>query len=572
MGAASAFSEIVIAAAACGHEGAMRTQVAVLVLVVVGCHTPPAGGPDASGPPDAMPDAAPDVTPDSTPDSTPDAAPDAMPAAIAIDSVATTDGFTQLRQDSSSSIVIRGHGFTGATSITLGDLAVHPHSISDVEIDADVSAAPGHAAGPVDLAITAPAGTATRAAALTVTFVIVSPTGTAGAHGTYQQPTTLCDPDLQLIGGRDTIDLLAGDHVCGTTFSANAINLVGAGSDATVVHTPVEIWATALDSGPPLEIRGVRLAVPGTALVLVDGRYTSSDLVIDGAAIGIDLRAEAQGSVPPLAIDGFTYRGPGTAVTLLDGSVSIDHGSITASASSAASCLSVGPGSLSLHETTIEGCAIGVDAVGGGIDIMPLGQVTLDHCALWDDDVGIYLRHPQTVTLTDTTIRDREGTPLPATTGVLIRDHGALWMTRGDILGYQQGVEGTSGHGDYVPDAVLDSVTIDAAQTGVRISSASDPLDSSLTIRRSTIHAGTGDAVYLGGDSHGDLGTAGQPGGNTFESAGGYALDVDVSDQPYEVDAHGCVLNGTSYDGQTLMGPATHGHDVRVGAGTTLVF
>jgi hypothetical protein len=178
------------------------------------------------------------------------------------------------------------------------------------------------------------------------------------------------------------------------------------------------------------------------------------------------------------------------------------------------------------------------------------------------------------VQVTDTTIRDDESTPAPATTAISIPDTGAYWMTRGDILGYQTAIEG-HGHGDHVPNVVLDGVTIDAEKRGVIVDSYSDPMDSYVTIHRSTIHAHGGDAVYIGIDTFGDLGTTGQPGANAFTSTGGYALDADVGDlgEGYDViNAHGTTLNGTSYDGQTLVGPMTFGADVNVTYGSTVQF
>jgi hypothetical protein len=71
----------------------------------------------------------------------------------------------------------------------------------------------GLSIGSVAVAVVAAAGEATRADAIEVTPWVVAP-GAVTGRGTYQSPMNLCDPELELTGVGDTVQLLAGTHEC----------------------------------------------------------------------------------------------------------------------------------------------------------------------------------------------------------------------------------------------------------------------------------------------------------------------------------------------------------------------
>jgi hypothetical protein len=563
----------------------MRAWICMLSFgLIAGCKGPAAEPTDAAGSFDAasadaaMPDGAvPDgAVPDAaSPDATaPDAAifdarpPDATSADASttvgtITAVEITGGFHQIRQGGYDEIIVTGTDLDHVTAVKVGDLDAPIVSATPTALHATLAIPPGHAVGAQDVTVTFAAGSASLAGALTITYVVVSPTGTAGARATYESPILLCDSLLADDTRGDTVELLAGTHTCAKVFLYEA-HVLGHGSATTIVNGTFEIDGTPPQAGARTwTISGVHVQTGGIAFWLQDGEFEMKDVVIDGASAGVAVLSLGQPwEKASLFIDGFTYRGPGIAIDVGDQNVEAHHATI-ASTDGASSCVVAYEGVLQMFDSSIEGCAIGIDQQGGGIDIMALGDVYLTRCALWDNAIGIRMSQPSLAQLTDTFLRDREGTALPANIGVSIV-RGGFRMLRGDITGYKTGIVG-DGHGDYTPGVDLSHVTIDVETTGVDVSSLSDPFDSLVRIHDSVIHAGSGGGVIVGDDTSCDLGTAATPGNNQIIVTGGFALDTALTDTlEQQCDAHGTTLNGHSYDGQTIQGPIMLGTDYRI--------
>jgi hypothetical protein len=504
---------------------------------------------------DAPPDAASAEPPDA-PAAPPDGPADAPVSAVTIDAVATTYGFTEVRQGDTVELVIKGTHLDSATAVTVGDLTATILSVAEAEIHATLIVPHGHAVGARALTVVAQLGSATRANAITLTDVVASPTGSAAGHGTYQSPFALCDAPVAAATGGDTIDLLAGAHTCDHVLELIDASVHGAGSNATQVTASVHLSANTATRA----LTGV--ALHGT-LTLDAGAYTITDVASDVATTGISVESFGDFALATVTIDGYRYTGKGSALAFDDDTVTLRNATITSAAAATSHCISAGPGTLTIEHTTIEGCAVGVDAQGGGIDIQAAGLITIKDSMLIDDAIGIDMVHPQSVTITDTSLRDREDTPRPATTAVRIKN-GTFTMTRGDITGYEVGIDG-DGQADNVPRVSLDGATIDTERRGVFVSSSSDPGESYVAIRHCTIRGGSEIGVFVGTDVTADLGTAASPGGNKLSVSGGFALDVAIGDNADNVvKAVGTTLNGNDYSGQTIDGPVTQGKDYRI--------
>jgi hypothetical protein len=123
------------------------TIMRFVVLVAVGC-----GGlaPDASPPPGGGFD----IVERSTPQ---------------ITSVTTQRGFTQIRQSATVPLVIRGKKFQGTVRVTVGALFATVDSVEPHEVHATVDTFGSVPLGPLDVTLTAAAGTTTAVGALELT-------------------------------------------------------------------------------------------------------------------------------------------------------------------------------------------------------------------------------------------------------------------------------------------------------------------------------------------------------------------------------------------------------------------
>jgi hypothetical protein len=100
------------------------------------------------------------------------------PGAPHVASVATADGAHEIRQGDSAELIVTGSGLTGATALTVGELAATITSATDTQIHAQIAVPHGFAAQTLALRVTTPAGTAELAAAIATTLYVLQAIGT----------------------------------------------------------------------------------------------------------------------------------------------------------------------------------------------------------------------------------------------------------------------------------------------------------------------------------------------------------------------------------------------------------
>jgi len=508
--------------------------------------------PDARAPIDAPVDAVADARPP------PDAPPDAPPAGPpVIESVATAAGFTEIRQGGGETLVIRGRDLAGATAVTLGSITATIQTSTASEIRADVAIPHGHPPGPLPLAVTTAAGTATAADAIRITWVVVAADAALGGHGTYQSPFVLCDRAVETAGGGDTVELLAGEHICPQDGDDRIIGVLlydahvqGAGQDRTFVRPSLQLGGGQV--GAPVHVADVTLVRrPDTDWLRGDieayGHTLIERVTMDGGWIWL-------GDLNPFAFATATVRDV------------------------------VGSGLVGQGDTTIS--VSDVELVRGGISVTDRVEIDIsrttfansglsagdrDYLGDWDDGATVAIEDSEFldsdgllladahVSMRNTVIR--HDASAPAELAVDLED-GGFWMEHGEIVGYQSAIRRHS-EGDQWASVRLDDVQIDAAGTAISLSGFDA---GGLRMRHSRVRAAAGDAVHIAGDAGYDLGTDGEPGDNQLESGGGgYALFDEREDAGLaSAHARGTPLNGRVYDGQTLEGPVDHPPDVRI--------
>jgi hypothetical protein len=118
------------------------------------------------------------------------------------------------------------------------------------------------------------------------------------------------------------------------------------------------------------------------------------------------------------------------------------------------------------------------------------------------------------------------------------------------------------------PQTVVEDVTVVGGGVGIQLA------DGGLKLRRSTLSGQSVASVQLFGQAAADLGTAMDPGGNALAVTTGFALD-DARTAPSMmtglIQAAGTTLNGRSYAGQLLDGPASAAPDYRLASGAAAI-
>ena len=476
-----------------------------------------------------------------------------------IDSVMTADGFTQVRQGSSATLVIRGSGLGEIDTVTVGELTATVVDAAPNEVLADLIVPHGTAPGPRDVAVSGPGGSVSRANAIETTVYVVSASAQPGGLGTFESPLILCDPQTVTATAGDTISLLAGEHACDAPASIDlphGVTVTGAGRGATLVRGVTQSFAGFRlirdPAGLPTTLRGFTVVasapVEGMAF-LVDGPATLAveDVGIEGS--GFHLLTGVTAAFDRVQVDcgggiGIDAEGPPT-VTVTDSSfIGCDAG------------VSAGPGSWSIATSTFERCTVGIKSV----DRQFQGNLAVTSCEMIDDGTGIDLLSG-TAQVTDTIIRDVEVTPEAMQLG--IRAFGAsLDLSGGEIVGHDQigilvlaSVEGPTFNVS-ITDALIVGGPI-----GVDADGRDNP--NSLVMRNSVVRDQTFASVRIFVEWFTvtlDLGNGGGPGGNELSVVSGIALR-DIREDPDEfngtIDATGMTLNGRSYAGQLIQGPAS---------------
>jgi hypothetical protein len=497
----------------------------VLVAVGFGCLAP-----DGSPPPGG----AFDIVERSTPE---------------ITSVTTQRGFAQIRQSATVPLVIRGKKFQGTVRVTVGPFFVTLDSVEPHEVHVTVFTFGSVAPGPLDVSLTAAAGTTTAAGAVELTPIVVSPTATDG-DGTFQSPTRLCDLESPVGSGGALLTLLAGTHLCGRVLEViGGITVQGDPNQPTIVAgTETGGFGFTIEFGnrfsttvfrdltfaPPVAFASISTSV-GSGSLLVE-RVTSAGTL---SAIGDSL----------VTVDHYTHDGEGNGIEVSIASIT----NSTLRHCGAGDGVVVRPfqnfSSVALDHVVVEDCEHGVTVDGQS----GAQSSTITNTQFLDNRVGIHIVGGFTQ-MSDSEIRN-VAPAAPGRAGISI-ERGDLFVTNTQISGQDVGASISQFNSDGRGGLAGDGITIEGGRVGVSISG----IENSLSLHNSTVRDQTDAAAVIGSvDSSIDFGTSFSPGNNALSVVSGFVIDdrrrFESLIDKY-IQAVGTTLNGFSFDGQTIDGPA----------------
>jgi hypothetical protein len=519
--------------------------------------------PDDAAPGDATPDDA--ATVDAARDATVDAAPvDADLTSPIITDVETSTGSSQVRQFSTVTLVITGDRLAAATSVIVGAITTPIVTRADTQLTVSLAVPHGHAEGAFAVTVTTPDGVVTAPDAITITHFIVATTTLPGGRGTYDSPITLCDPVLATATAGDTVELLPGTHTCDQQQTmTGGFRMVGAGTAQTIVDS--HGWELHAATGETLI---ANLTLHRSAVIL-NGRLPR--LTFRDVAATTSLVWSYDDAV--VTFERVTVTGAALVQAERDGSVvAIDVEVIAPPAGRAA--IELETGNVSLQRTTIRGFAVGVaitePAQWGGCS----HSVALTDSAIVDATVGVQVFCGR-ASLTRSRIVDDPLTAAVTTIGVdidkgnvSIRDSSRLEVSQHAIRTSNADC-GDSEHNSYID--VADSVVI-GGSTGIDHDSCEF---GRVTLRRSVVRGGT---IAVGAGCFGDQDCPYDlSGGNDLQvtSPTGHALldsRYELNEFAPPINMVGSTLNGRSYAGQRITGPAQITPDYRLLGDGTIQF
>jgi hypothetical protein len=462
-----------------------------------------------------------------------------------ITSVTTDDGFTQVRQSSTATLVIKGKKLGHTTSVSVGDFLVNSiDSVRPHEVRVSVFTFGGIPLGPADVTVTSTDGTAVAPGAIELTPFVISPTA-VGGHGTFQSPMSLCDPDLAgFPDSTSTALLLAGTHRCGQLVIVSA-GLIAGDPDHLTVVTGTDDGGVVLVAGAlggPVTIRDLTFAQPlsDRSIDFSGGELTVERVIDFGGGI-------AAGENDTVKIDHYTYEGEGDAVDISSGvitSSSIRHcgsgrGIVARGGSNG--------GGVTIDHTVIEDCGIGIEFAGPGGFGRVGGEVT--HSELLDNGIGISARFAN-LSVQGTVIRGNDATPRVSSIGLSLGS-GFTSLSDIEITGQQDFGVGISHQSSDGQDAVVFASGLDI--TGGKLGVSISGIDNNLFIDGSIIRDQTVASVEVG-----SLDGSISIGGNQLSVLSGFAISdsrFTESGLSHFIHAEGTTLNGVSFDGQSIEGP-----------------
>jgi hypothetical protein len=447
-----------------------------------------------------------------------------------IASVTTDDGFTQVRQSATVSLVIRGKKLGNTTSVAVGSFFVTLDSVTAREVRVTVFTG-NQPPGPVDVTVTSARDSVTVPGALELTPFVVSPTAVTG-RGTFQSPMSLCDPELELTGFGSIVQLLAGTHRCGRSIIIFGGTILGDPTQATVVTGTDEggFGMLAGHNFSTMAIRDLTFVPPLAEWSIQFGGVFDVQRVIDAGGI----RGEDGSSV---TIDHYTYEGEGTALSL--SSAQITNTAIRHCGSGHGILVSSGA---TIDGVLVEDCNFGVGAQG----------VHITNSQFIANRVGIGATGSTLVR--DTVVRG-DASLRASELGVAV-GNGNIGLRNIEITGVNVGLS-VSGGGSGDNEALVfgDGLVITGGSVGISCSG----LDNQLTIRNSVVRDQTQASFALSNlDGVTNFGTAEDPGNNQLSVVSGFAIDDSriTETSGRFIRAVGTTLNGVSFAGQTIEGPA----------------
>jgi hypothetical protein len=491
-----------------------------------------------------------------------------------IDSVATSDGFTQICQGCAADLVITGDRLANTRSVVchttfFGDIAATILHASNHELRAHITIPHGESTDRLDLTISGPQGDATSPGAIQVTPVVISASASPEGDGTFQSPRLLCDPRIEQAGSFDLLFLLAGTHTCDRVLHlAPDIAVVGEGTGITRVigtGTGIRFDFTGPDpSGSPV-----------VADLTIDGATDGPSIVVHGGNLLIS-HVEDRGGIQvtdgsQVQIDSYAFDGPGRAIAF-DSNATCNISNVTIRNCSEGIAFDVtrdvvaARGVVLISGLTIEHCGLGI-RIGTLVqapDADHLLETSMQGVQLVGNTRGVLIQDGNSF-LTDSAIRG-EPTPATPTSGIRV-ENGSLSLSFSELTGnsaigldVDTAATGSSG------SVGMNTVSITGGEIGVRIRGFDRGTVVNLLV--TTVRDQTVATVQLNGaELFEPSGQVGSSTHNTLSVTSGFALDDErttITPLGELFIASGFTLNGNSYTGQLLRGPLSIGSDIHI--------
>jgi hypothetical protein len=209
---------------------------------------------------------------------------------------------------------------------------------------------------------------------------------------------------------------------------------------------------------------------------------------------------------------------------------------------------------LTIDGVIVEGCRKGL-VVAGPSNERTGFAAQISNCQLIDNRFGLVSSHAFS-NIHDIVIRDDESTPQVSEVGISI-DSGLTFLAGVEITG-QDEVGLAVGHSpsdNLSAGAIGDGLRITGGRVGISFSG----IDNSLRIRNSIVRDQTEASLFVSNlDGVTDFGSPSDPGHNELSVVSGFAIDdFRFTETPGRyIRGTGTTLNGMSFDGQTVDGPA----------------
>jgi hypothetical protein len=470
-----------------------------------------------------------------------------------ITSTATADGFTQVRQNSVVSVVIKGKKLGRTTHVSVGPFLTTLDSVSahELRVTALISVQP---AGPLDVIVTSPDGIAIARDVLELTPFVVSPTA-VGGNGTFQSPMNLCDPALERSGRGSAVLLLPGTHRCGRAI------VIGAGSRVMGDPNAATIVTGTDDGGFGMIIRGDPSEFTLINDLTFEAPLAASSIELTGGSLDVSRVTDTGGITASggglMSISNYSYEGEGTGI---DGIIvlvfdsTVRHCGDGIGIRVSASPLPSGNSALLLSNVLVEDCRLGVALVG------PPGasnglSADIRSSELIDNQSGIEMSGGR-VFIQNTLIRDNESTTRPSLIGIS-QASGELSVLDIEITGQEHvGIATENSSNNFNATLIANGVVITGGRIGIEFAG----INNVFFLHNSVVRDQTAASLLISSlDSFINVGELADPGNNALSVISGFAIDdVRNGTQSFSryIQALGTTLNGVSFDGQTIEGPA----------------
>jgi hypothetical protein len=507
-----------------------------VVLVAVGCGV---SAPDASPPQggsfDIVARSAPEIT-----------------------SVTTERGFTQIRQSATVPLVITGKKLQHTTSVAVGNLFSTLDSVSAHELRVTVFTFDSTPLGPLDVTVTGTAGTTVAAGAVELTPIVVSPTAADG-DGTFQSPMKLCDLEPGVGSGGTILVLLAGTHHCDRLLEiGGGITVQGDPNQPTIVAgTETGGFGFTIDFGGPSSntvFRDITFAAP-VAFASISTSFGVGSVLVERVVSAGRISAVGDSFV---TVDHYSYEGEGNGIEVSFAKITnstLRHcgsgdGVLVASFFNAAN--------VTMDGVIVEDCQHGLNLVGQRFGL----SSTIANCQFIDNRVGVRIVNGFHA-IHNTVIRNA-APAAPGQAGISL-GRADLFLTNTQISGQDVGISIIQTNSDGRGSLVGGGLTIVGGRIGVEFLG----IENALSLRNSTVRDQTEASLEISSvDSRINLGDSFSPGNNALSVVSGFVIDDTRRFNSFfdkYIQATGTTLNGVSFDGETVDGPAELAPFYRVG-------